>query len=153
MDKWDRKTNFNCESCMFYVPKRDAAIGGVVFDTPEGCCRHNAPTMKGYPVVWNFDWCGEHKIGSNPVRDGKSTEYTDDPNELLESYNVPQIVKTDALVAAEKKLAEGKAEIKSEIIEITREIRMAIQNTTNLLKTQSYLKPKFTDLSNLLEKL
>ena len=70
-DKWDRKTNFNCDSCMFYVPKRDALIAGQVIDTPEGRCRRNAPTMTGYPVVYaDRDWCGEHKIGSNPVPDG-----------------------------------------------------------------------------------
>ena len=151
MDKWDRKTNFNCESCMFYVPKRDAAIGGVVFDTSEGCCRRNAPTMKGYPVVYSSDWCGEHKIGSNPVRDGKKLRFCPkhahivDPNcvhcqdfaksqieastpltkeddrEVLDdepmkglAYDQP-LVKTDALIAAEKELAEEKAKIKSEI--------------------------------------
>ena len=62
MDKWDRKTNFNCDSCMFYVPKTGN----------PGRCRRLAPTMKGFPVVYgNAGWCGEHKIGSNPVRDGK----------------------------------------------------------------------------------
>ena len=60
-DKWDRKTNFGCDSCMFYVPKKDN----------EGRCRRNAPTMKGYPVVYIDDWCGEHKKGSNPIRDKK----------------------------------------------------------------------------------
>lgn len=60
MDKWDRKTDFGCTSCMFYVPKAE---------TQEGRCRRNAPTMKGYPVVFLMDWCGEHKRGSNPVRD------------------------------------------------------------------------------------
>lgn len=61
MDKWDRKTDFGCNSCMFYVPKAD--MGRL------GRCRRNAPTMKGYPVVYINDWCGEHKKGSNPVRD------------------------------------------------------------------------------------
>lgn len=59
MDKWDRKTDFGCDSCMFYVPKGER----------EGRCRFNAPTMKGYPVVFSEDWCGQHKRGSNPVRD------------------------------------------------------------------------------------
>lgn len=59
MDQWDRKTDFGCCSCMFYVPKIDNT----------GRCRRNAPTLKGYPVVYRDDWCGEHKKGSNPVRD------------------------------------------------------------------------------------
>ncbi len=64
MDKWDRKTNFGCDSCMFYVPKKEHSEGD-----SEGRCRRSAPTMKGYPVVFSVDWCGEHKRGSNPVRD------------------------------------------------------------------------------------
>lgn len=64
MDKWDRKTDFGCNSCMFYVPKIEHAVGD-----SEGRCRRSAPTMKGYPVVFGVDWCGEHKRGSNPVRD------------------------------------------------------------------------------------
>lgn len=61
-DPWDRKTNFCCDSCMFCVPKNE----------DQGRCRRHAPTMKGYPVIYLFkDWCGEHKIGSNPVRDAK----------------------------------------------------------------------------------
>jgi len=65
MDKWDRKTNFNCESCRYYVPKPN-------YGTNLGACRRRAPIMTGYPVVNSeLDWCGEHKIGSNPVRDMK----------------------------------------------------------------------------------
>lgn len=59
IDKWDRITGFGCYTCMFYVPKKDTF----------GRCRRNAPTMKGYPVVYGDDWCGEHKKGSNPIRD------------------------------------------------------------------------------------
>jgi hypothetical protein len=68
MDKWDRKTDFGCNSCMFYVPKIEHGSG-----KGEGRCRFNAPTMKGYPVVFSVDWCGQHKRGSNPVRDTKET--------------------------------------------------------------------------------
>jgi len=72
MDRWDRKTDFGCESCMFYVPKFSHAA-----DPPcrgEGRCRRHAPTMKGYPVVFVDDWCGEHKRGSNPIRDDKERD-------------------------------------------------------------------------------
>ena len=67
MDKWDRKTNFTCISCMYCVPKKSNTNKDV---EEIGRCRRNAPTMKGYPVIKPyFDWCGEHKLGSNPVRD------------------------------------------------------------------------------------
>lgn len=76
MDKWDRKTNFNCYSCMYCVPKGELKKDQKYDIDAIGRCRRNAPTMKGYPVLELFhDWCGEHKIGSNPVRDkinGKS---------------------------------------------------------------------------------
>lgn len=62
MDKWDRITNFCCNTCMFYVPKNK---------TNFGRCRKNAPTLCGYPIVYLDDWCGQHKLGSNPVRDNK----------------------------------------------------------------------------------
>lgn len=73
MDRWDRKTDFGCSSCMFYVPKREALIGGDVIEMAEGRCRRRSPTMKGYPVVFADDWCGEHKRGSNPIRDRHQT--------------------------------------------------------------------------------
>ena len=80
MDQWDRKTDFGCDSCMFYVPKieHSSKVGeplkATVIPKPEGRCRRNAPTMKGYPVVFSDDWCGEHKRGSNPVRDNAEGE-------------------------------------------------------------------------------
>lgn len=27
-----------------------------------GRCRRHAPTMNGYPVVYETDWCGDHKL-------------------------------------------------------------------------------------------
>jgi hypothetical protein len=27
-----------------------------------GRCRRHAPTMNGYPVVYDMDWCGDHKL-------------------------------------------------------------------------------------------
>jgi hypothetical protein len=30
--------------------------------TRLGRCRKHAPTMGGYPVVFEGDWCGDHKI-------------------------------------------------------------------------------------------
>jgi len=73
MDRWDRKTDFGCNSCMFYVPKKEHSTSGNLA-AGEGRCRRYAPSMKGYPVVYFDDWCGEHKRGSNPVRDSQQKE-------------------------------------------------------------------------------
>jgi hypothetical protein len=27
-----------------------------------GRCRRHAPTMSGYPAVFEADWCGDHKL-------------------------------------------------------------------------------------------
>ncbi len=60
MDKWDRKTGFYCSTCAYFAPKTD----------DMGRCRRNAPTMAGYPVVYAAsDWCGNHKVGTNPSKE------------------------------------------------------------------------------------
>lgn len=52
-DLWKHKsTGMVCSTCMYYVIKADTV----------GRCRRNAPTMNGYPVVFNNNWCGNHKI-------------------------------------------------------------------------------------------
>jgi len=57
MDKWDQVTGYCCATCRFFSPKDDIL----------GRCRRRAPTMAGYPVVYHkHDWCGDHKIGTNP---------------------------------------------------------------------------------------
>lgn len=59
-DKWDRKSGFCCSTCAYFAPK----------NYEFGRCRRNAPTMSGFPVVHpEHDFCGEHKIGSNPIKD------------------------------------------------------------------------------------
>lgn len=56
-DKWDQVTGYCCGSCRYYSPKDDKI----------GRCRRNAPSMAGFPVVYPLDdWCGDHKIGTNP---------------------------------------------------------------------------------------
>ena len=52
VDNWKhRSEGMLCGTCMFFVPKMDSV----------GRCRKHAPTMKGFPVVFDTDWCGEHK--------------------------------------------------------------------------------------------
>jgi hypothetical protein len=31
-----------------------------------GRCRRHAPTMSGFPVVYEDDWCGDHKLKEIP---------------------------------------------------------------------------------------
>lgn len=64
-DNWEhRSTNMKCVKCMYFVPKkqtRPMAVGEVWI----GRCRRNAPTMSGWPAVYETDWCGNHKIDEN----------------------------------------------------------------------------------------
>ena len=51
-DPWKhRSAGMKCVSCMWFAPKGDL-----------GRCRRHAPTMNGYPVVYQNDWCGDHKL-------------------------------------------------------------------------------------------
>lgn len=53
-DNWaHRSTGMRCKTCMWWVPKGDCHIGR---------CRRHAPTMSGFPVVYDDDWCGDHKL-------------------------------------------------------------------------------------------
>lgn len=52
-DRWKgRGVAMSCSTCMWFVVK-----AGLV-----GRCRRHAPTMSGYPVVFQGDWCGDHKL-------------------------------------------------------------------------------------------
>ncbi len=64
-DPWiHRRAGMLCQTCMFYVEKKKST-GGV--RTIIGRCRKNAPTMKGFPVVFPSDWCGEHRLDENKM--------------------------------------------------------------------------------------
>jgi hypothetical protein len=77
---------------MFFVPKKEHCSEYSEKLQSEGRCRRNAPTMKGYPVVYGIsDWCGEHKIGSNPVRDGKENPTTEEMANSLWNKPVPML--------------------------------------------------------------
>jgi hypothetical protein len=61
-DPWvHRADRMRCRTCMWYVPKR--ANAGEI--TVLGRCRRHAPTTGGYPVVFESDWCGDHKLDEN----------------------------------------------------------------------------------------
>lgn len=57
-DNWvHRSTKMKCKTCMAFVLKKKHI----------GRCRQHAPTMKGYPVVYDTDWCLDHKIDEDKV--------------------------------------------------------------------------------------
>lgn len=32
-----------------------------------GRCRRHAPTVNGFPAVFESDWCGDHKLDENKI--------------------------------------------------------------------------------------
>jgi len=57
---------------MFFVVKNDSVAEPQPVDSPDtrgllGRCRRNAPTMKGFPAVFQGDWCGEHKLDGSKI--------------------------------------------------------------------------------------
>jgi len=76
-DKWKHRSDrMKCKTCMWFVVKEGSypPLGRLEpkgeGETIEplrliGRCRRHAPTMTGYPVVFEDDWCGDHKIDEN----------------------------------------------------------------------------------------
>lgn len=70
-DAWKhRSLSMRCKTCMFWVEKRcdddrpdpsKSAVGAL------GRCRRHAPTMAGWPAVFQMDWCGDHKLDENRI--------------------------------------------------------------------------------------
>lgn len=56
LDPWtNRSEGMRCRTCLWFVPKGDDL-------SDVGRCRRHAPTMNGYPVVLQSDWCGDHRL-------------------------------------------------------------------------------------------
>lgn len=92
-DNWKhRNTNMKCGTCMWFAIKAKTAhpimvdketidklikngipTGGVedcsikVMPPQLGRCRKHAPTMNGFPAVFDTDWCGDHKLDENKI--------------------------------------------------------------------------------------
>jgi len=65
-DPWKhRSQGMRCASCMWFVAK--AAPGARSGAQTLGRCRRHAPTMSGYPAVFEHDWCGDHKLDENKL--------------------------------------------------------------------------------------
>ena len=68
-DPWaHRSEGMKCRTCMWFAQKGSSVVGR---------CRRHAPTMSGYPVVFDSDWCGDHKL------DEKLYEYDDIAKKLF----------------------------------------------------------------------
>ena len=68
-DPWEhRSISMRCNTCMFFVLKKKADHFGTASGRGDlGRCRRHAPTMSGYPAVFETDWCGDHKLHENAV--------------------------------------------------------------------------------------
>lgn len=70
-DNWKhRGTQMRCGTCMWFCRKHvDPEQTGCEVRTqshaPLGRCRRHAPTLSGFPAVYDGDWCGDHKIDEN----------------------------------------------------------------------------------------
>ena len=65
-DNWKhRSKKMRCGTCMSFVLKPTSAeqLRGHLI----GRCRALAPTMKGWPVVFSDDWCGNHKLDEEKI--------------------------------------------------------------------------------------
>jgi len=61
-DPWQhREVGMRCRSCMWFVVKLSLRKS---LDPKGdlGRCRRHAPTLGGYPAVFEGDWCGDHKL-------------------------------------------------------------------------------------------
>lgn len=76
-DPWKhRSCGMKCRTCMWFVLKELTKFQGTDIDDEGqiarknglGRCRRHAPTMNGYPVCYEDDWCGDHKVDENKVQ-------------------------------------------------------------------------------------
>ena len=59
-DNWiHRSEEMHCLTCMHFVLKVQDADAPLL---QKGRCRKHAPTLNGWPVVFDRDWCGDHKL-------------------------------------------------------------------------------------------
>jgi hypothetical protein len=59
-----RSKGMKCRTCMWWVEKHNANLIGELKpgDQKLGRCRKKAPTLNGWPAVYESDWCGDHKL-------------------------------------------------------------------------------------------
>jgi len=61
-DFWEKRgENMVCRTCMYFLLKK----------SPTGRCKRHAPTMTGYPVVYEAEpGCGDHKVDETHKMEG-----------------------------------------------------------------------------------
>lgn len=66
-DPWaHRSKTMCCKTCMWFFRKDpNGPVSSHYFHL--GRCRRHAPTMSGYPAVFENDWCGDHKLDENKI--------------------------------------------------------------------------------------
>jgi|GEM_PF-4183626 len=58
-DPWKHRSDgMRCKTCMWWLRKGGTRIGR---------CRRRAPAMSGFPVMFEHDWCGEHRLDETKV--------------------------------------------------------------------------------------
>lgn len=67
-DPWaGRQQGMRCRTCIWFVPKTPGGLANKPEAPIVGRCRRHAPSMGGYPVVYQTDWCGDHRVDENKV--------------------------------------------------------------------------------------
>lgn len=67
-DPWIARTSgMRCRTCVFFVIKEPSGPRTANPARTLGRCRRHAPTMNGYPAVFEDDWCGDHKLDENKI--------------------------------------------------------------------------------------
>jgi hypothetical protein len=73
MDNWKHRSDgMLCKTCMYFVLK--------VPSDNFGRCRRHAPTMSGFPAIFDTDWCGDHKLDENKLTPGTQAVEWGTPN-------------------------------------------------------------------------
>lgn len=63
-DPWQRRSEgMRCRTCISFCRKQG----------PVGRCRRHAPTNRGFPVVFESDWCGDHRLDEDSLKPGQET--------------------------------------------------------------------------------
>jgi len=65
-DNWADKSTHCCFTCMWFVPKQTFIPADMKVEPNPlgdlGRCRRHSPTLGGFPVVYESDFCGDHKL-------------------------------------------------------------------------------------------
>jgi len=75
-DPWaHRSDGMRCKTCMWFAAKAASLtvplvvthVNGKPTRGRLGRCRRRAPTMNGFPAVFETDWCGDHKLDEGKI--------------------------------------------------------------------------------------